>query len=101
MIQKGHQAMGQPPVVDTFAEGIKAKVATGELAGAEGQRLIAERWGVDLARVQGHPRGLTLFDATATQAYDDYLAHNIPPAELKQHLRGHEFFVPFPVSKGA
>lgn len=101
MIKNGHQSAGQSPATDAFAEGIKAKVARGELSGPEGQRLLAERWGVDLAHVQGHPRGLTLFDATATQAYDDYLAHTIPPAELKQHLRGHEFFVPFPASMGA
>lgn len=94
MIQQGPQRR------DAIVEGIKARVARGELSGAEGQRLIAERWGVDLSQSDsGQREGMTLLDATATQAYDDYLAHCIPPNELKQHLRGHQFFVPFP--KGA
>ncbi|MGN6722709.1 MAG: hypothetical protein ACTHJM_08865 [Marmoricola sp.] len=96
MIQNGPQRL------DPTVESIKERVAKGELSGAEGQRMIAERWGVDLSRVQSDSNsreGMTLFDATATQAYDDYLSHCIPPNELKQHLRGHQFFVPFP--KGA
>ena len=95
MIQKGLQ------LADATVERIKAQVAKGELSGVEGQRLIAERWGVDLSVVkEADPHeGMTLLDATATQAYDDYLAHCIPPNELQQHLRGHQFFVPFP--KGA
>ena len=97
----GNLHAGARPL-DPMVESIKVRVAKGELSGAEGQRLIAERWGVDLTRVQDEPNpreGMTLFDATATQAYDDYLSHCIPPNELKQHLRGHQFFVPFP--KGA
>lgn len=89
---------------DAIVESIRAKVARGEISGAEGQRLIAERWGVDLSRTDGqvHPgEGLILFDATAAQAYDDYLMHCIPAGELQQHLRGHQFFVPFPAAKGA
>lgn len=94
MIQQGPQRL------DAIVESIKARVAKGELSGSEGQRLIAERWGVDLSQSELSPReGMTLLDATATQAYDDYLAHCIPPNELQQHLRGHQFFVPFP--KGA
>ena len=89
---------------DAIVESIKAQVARGEISGAEGQRLIAERWGVDLSRTDGqvHPgEGVILFDATAAQAYDDYLMHCMPAAEVKQHLRGHQFFVPFPTAKGA
>jgi len=88
---------------DPVAENIKARVAAGELSGVEGQRLIAEHWGVDLTREESTTShdGVLLFDATATQAYDDYLMHCMPANELKQHLRGHQFFVPFPRAKGA
>lgn len=95
----------QQTQTDALTESIKAKVARGELTGAEGQRLIAERWGVDLTVVQGEAEadrpGVTLFDVAATQAFDDYLHHTIPANELQRQLRGHQFFVPFPASKGA
>lgn len=84
---------------DSLAESIKTRVAHGELSGAEGQRLIAERWGVDLTQAAGDEPGVTLFDVAATQAFDDYLHHTIPANELQRQLRGHQFFVPFP--KGA
>jgi hypothetical protein len=91
--------------MDALAESIKSQVAKGELSGAEGQRLIAERWGVDLTRMQGDPSdgqpGVTLFDVAATQAFDDYLHHTIPAKDLQRQLRGHQFFVPFPASKSA
>ena len=101
MSQAGHISI-KP--ADAIVEAIKAQVARGEITGPEGQRLIAERWGVDLTRTDGqvHPgQGVILFDATAAQAYDDYLAHCMPAGELQQHLRGHQFFVPFPSAKGA
>ncbi|MGN6162032.1 MAG: hypothetical protein ACTHOG_10065 [Marmoricola sp.] len=82
-----------------LAKSIKDRVAHGEISGPEGQRLIAERWGVDLAQTENDEPGITLFDVAATQAFDDYLHHGIPATELQRQLRGHQFFVPFP--KGA